>query len=52
MSYSKSLEEVWEWKRKIYEERKDLSIDEYVEQTNDNAEKFYKAHNIKLKKAA
>ncbi len=52
MKYSKSLEEVWEWKRKIYEDRKKLSIEDYLKKTDANAKKFYKEHNLKLKKAA
>ncbi len=52
MRYSKSLKEVWDWKDTIYKERKRLSLKEYLKLTTDNAEKFYKRHDIKLKKAS
>jgi len=35
--YNKSLVEVWEWKEKVYQKVKDLSIQEYIEKVRKDA---------------
>lgn len=36
--YDKSLIEVWEWKDKVYQDFKDLTIDEYVKKVRAESE--------------
>jgi hypothetical protein len=47
--YYKSLDEVEEWKEKVYQEVKDLSAQEYIEKVRKDADKFLSEHGIKLK---
>ncbi len=46
--YDKSLIEVWEWKEKIYNEVKNLSATEYVEEIRKGADKILSDSQIKL----
>lgn len=39
---SKSLEEVWEWKEKCYEESKGLNMKDYLKKVHKNVEKVLK----------
>jgi len=48
MKIDRSLQEVWEWKDKCYEEYKDKTSGEMLELINKNAEEFKKKYNIKL----
>ena len=48
MNIDKSLEEVWDWKNKCYEEYKDKTPGEISELINKNAEEFKKKYNIKI----
>ncbi|MEQ8222767.1 MAG: hypothetical protein ABRQ37_10730 [Candidatus Eremiobacterota bacterium] len=43
---SDALKEVWEWKEKIYQERKDKSIDEWCEIAKSNTKELLKDYNI------
>jgi hypothetical protein len=38
--YDKSLLEVWAWKEKVYQDVKDLSVEEYVEKVRKDADKI------------
>lgn len=42
LSIPKSLEEVWEWKKKCHEESKGLSIRDYLNTVHANADKVLK----------
>lgn len=50
MKADKSLEEVWKWKDEIYEETKDMSMDEYAEYIHKGAQELCKKYNLKFKK--
>lgn len=55
VAISKSLEEVWEWKNKCYEDSKDLSVNDYLKKVHENVETALKEtgfleKNGKLKK--
>lgn len=49
MKVDKSLQEVWDWKDKVYEETKHLSIKETAENIRKGAEEFCKKYGLKLK---
>lgn len=40
MRIDKSLEEVWQWKEKIYQETKDISMEERVKRIKENASRI------------
>ena len=46
--YDKSLNEVWNWKEKVYEDVKDLSADKYIEKLRKDADKVLSENLIKL----
>jgi hypothetical protein len=52
MNEDKSLEEVREWKRKVYEETKNLTSDEVIKYFNESADKIIKDNNLNLKFAS
>lgn len=45
----RSLEEVWEWKEKVYQEAKDFTPSEYLEKLNNDGELLMRLHGLKLK---
>ena len=49
MKVDKSLQEVWDWKDKVYQETKHLSIKETAEYIHKGAEEFCKKYGLKLK---
>ena len=50
MKADKSLQEVWKWKDKVYEETKGLSIKETTQKIHLEAEKAKKKYKLKLRK--
>ena len=49
-NYDRSLIEVWEWRRKVHEDFKDLTIEEYVTKAREEADSALKKYGIKLKR--
>jgi hypothetical protein len=47
-TYDKSLTEVWEWKEKVYEETKGLSIEDYLIKIKENADAILSKNQINL----
>jgi hypothetical protein len=43
---SKALIEVWEWKEKIYEERKDMTLAEWAERSRESGSKLRREYGI------
>ena len=52
MKVDKSLEEVWGWKDKAYEETKGLSLAEKIEEFKKSSQSFCKKYRIHTKKLA
>ncbi|MDQ1327114.1 MAG: hypothetical protein QG641_394 [Candidatus Poribacteria bacterium] len=50
MKESKVMEELHKIREKIYEEEKNMSIEERVKKTREESEKYIKEHNLKLKR--
>lgn len=50
MKVDKSLQEVWEWKEKVYEEMKGLSNKEKIIRFRKASEDFCKKYGLKIKK--
>ena len=48
MKIDKSLEEVWEWKNKIYDKTKNMSVDKRVELIKKNTKKTNLKYGLKL----
>ena len=48
--YDKSLIEVWEWKDKVYQDFKDLTVEEYVKKVREESDAIMAKHGIKLKR--
>ncbi|MBU0700443.1 hypothetical protein KKE26_03995 [bacterium] len=48
MRIDKSLEEVWDWKEKIYQETKGISMEEIVKKTKENALRINKRYELDL----
>jgi hypothetical protein len=48
--YDKSLIEVWEWKDKVYQDFKDLTVAEYVKKVREELDAIMAKHGIKLKR--
>jgi hypothetical protein len=44
---SKALNEVWEWKEQIYEERKGLTLTEWVKISKEKSNRILKKHGIR-----
>lgn len=51
MKTDKSLEEVWKWKDKVYEETKSMSMEERVKKIKESAKKINEKYGLDLKKA-
>ncbi|MFA4889346.1 MAG: hypothetical protein WC628_07235 [Candidatus Omnitrophota bacterium] len=49
MKVDKSLQEVWDWKDKVYQETKHLTMKEAVENIRKGAEDFCKKYNLSFK---
>jgi len=49
MKTDKSLEEVWNWKEKIYQETKDMSMEERVKRIKENASRINQRYGLNLK---
>jgi hypothetical protein len=49
MKNDKSLEEVWTWKEKIYQETKNMSMEERVRMIKENASKINQRYGLNLK---
>lgn len=49
MKVNKALQEVWDWKEKVYQKTKDLSKEEATAEIRQGAENFCKRYNLKLK---
>jgi len=49
MKADKSLEEVWIWKEKIYQETKDMSMEERVKRIKENALRLIQRYGLNLK---
>lgn len=49
MKVDKSLQEVWEWKEKVYEEMKGFSTKEKIASFRKASEDFCKKYGLKLK---
>lgn len=52
MKIDKSLEEVWSWKEKIYQETKNISFEEKVKKIKENASKIDRKYELNLKKVS
>ena len=50
MTESKTMQELHKIREKIYEEEKNLSIEERIKKTREESEKYIKEHNLKLKR--
>ena len=50
MKVDKSLQEVWDWKEKVYEEMKGLSTKEKIASFRKASEDFFEKYRLKLKK--
>jgi hypothetical protein len=50
MKTEKSLEEVWNWKEKTYQETKDLSIEERVNKIKEEANELSRKYDLNLTK--
>jgi hypothetical protein len=48
MKIEKSLEEVWEWKEKIYWENRGLPLEEVVKKIKDNATRINQRYGLNL----
>ena len=48
MKADKSLEEVWKWKEKVYDETKGMSVEEYVNAIKANASNAIKKYGLNL----
>jgi len=48
--YDKSLIEVWEWRKKVHEEFKDLTVEEYVKSIKERADSALAKYGIELKR--
>jgi hypothetical protein len=48
--YDKSLLEVWEWKEKVYQDFKGLTVEEYVKKVREEADAILAKYNIKLRR--
>ena len=51
MKVDKSLQEVWDWKEKVYEEMKGLSTKQKIANFKKASEAFCKKYGLKLKRA-
>jgi len=49
MQTDKSLEEVWKWKEKIYQETKGMSMEERVRRIKENASRISQRYGLNLK---
>lgn len=49
MKVDKSLKEVWEWKDLVYEETKNLSMEEKINKIKKDAERILKENKLDLK---
>jgi hypothetical protein len=49
MQTDKSLEEVWNWKEKIYQETKGMSMEERVRRIKENASRISQRYGLNLK---
>lgn len=47
--YDKSLTEVWEWRKKVHENYKNLTTKEYVEKTRKDTDRIMKERGLKLR---
>jgi hypothetical protein len=47
IKYSKALLEVWDWKEKIFNERKDMSISDWADLSRKNSQELLARYNIK-----
>jgi len=51
MKVDKSLQKVWDWKDKIYEETKHMNMHERVQYIHKGAEEIRKKYNLHLRQA-
>lgn len=51
MKVDKSLQEVWEWKDKVYEATKHMTMHERGEYIRKGADRMCKKHNLHLREA-
>ncbi|MBU0694458.1 MAG: hypothetical protein KKC11_07325 [Candidatus Omnitrophica bacterium] len=49
MKVDKSLQEVWDWKEKVYRETKHLSIREALDKIHEDAQQIKKKYGLNLK---
>jgi len=49
-NYDRSLIEVWEWRRKVHEDLKGLTVEEYVKKVREEADAALDKYGIKLKR--
>lgn len=49
MNVDKSLKEVWDWKDRVYQETRHLSIRETTKKIHEDVEKIIKKYGLKLK---
>jgi hypothetical protein len=47
-TYDKSLTEVWEWKEKVYDETKELSVKEYIRKIKNDADSILSKRKVEL----
>lgn len=52
MRVDRSLQEVWDWKEKVYDEIKGLSSKEKIARFKKTSEDFCKKYNIQFKKVS
>lgn len=49
MKVDKSLQEVWDWKEKVYEEMKNLSVREAARKIHKDVQQIKKKYGLKFK---
>jgi len=52
MKVTKSLQEVWDWKEKAYEQRKGFTMEERIKGIKEDVEEMCKKFNLHLRKVS
>jgi len=48
--YDESLVEVWEWRKKVHDELKELTVEEYIKNIREKADNALAKYGIELKR--
>ena len=49
MKANKSLQEVWDWKDRVYQQTKNLSVKETAQKIHEDVQSFKRKHDLKLR---